>query len=434
MERERKPADIFLKRTNGGKNFWVHFILCLLNVCGCTAVGTDTRAAVDIVLSPSGIAVKSVSDEDNGIRDANIFIFSDTGFLERSVYVKGDRYGTTLVKDRRYDIYVCANFGRPISVKTREDLEAIRFHLAHPEDFSTGTPMSGCAKNILPSEEIKIPLIRLCSEIILSFDRSLLDEDVKMTVQSLEIGNCPRYCKAFGTSRVEEADGCFPVGFTRDYLECEPLNLCDERGRSGQVSLSMLENLQGLFPGNPDSDAGKILPENHPGREIFSYVEIGIEYESSYSSSSSGVLKYRFYIGDSFSDANVERNCRYHITVTPRGSGISEDSWRVDKTSLITRTAFSMEPEGYLEVEIGDEIHIRCTWSPEWAPFYGGDEELEEDRKRGIYEYVKDEDGKGVRLTITGYGTGMVYMRAGDPVNQSGLLYLHVKENANKEE
>ena len=104
MERERKPADIFLKRTNVGKNFWVHFILCLLNVCGCTAVGTDTRAAVDIVLSPSGIAVKSVSAEDNGIIDANIFIFSDTGFLERSVYVKGDRYGTTLVKDRRYDM------------------------------------------------------------------------------------------------------------------------------------------------------------------------------------------------------------------------------------------------------------------------------------------------------------------------------------------
>ena len=45
--------------------------------------------------------------------------------------------------------------------------------------------------------------------------------------------------------------------------------------------------------------------------------------------------------------------------------------------------------------------------------------------------YVKDEDGKGVRLKITGYGTGMVYMSAGEPVNEAGLLYIHVK---NKEE
>lgn len=95
-----------------------------------------------------------------------------------------------------------------------------------------------------------------------------------------------------------------------------------------------------------------------------------------------------------------------------------------------------MDPEGYLEADMGEVIHVRCSYSPEWASFYCSDEELEEDRQRGIYEYVKDEDGKGVRLTITGYGTGMVYMSAGEPVNRAGLLYIHVRgsETENQED
>ena len=198
----------------------------------------------------------------------------------------------------------------------------------------------------------------------------------------------------------------------------------------------MLENMQGEFPGNPGSDSEKVLPDNHPGAKVCSYVELGVEYESTWSNTSGGLLKYRFYLGESFRDADIRRNCHYHITVTPRGSGISENSWRVDKSALVTETFFKMDPEGYLEADMGEVIHVRCSYSPEWASFYCSDEELEEDRQRGIYEYVKDEDGKGVRLTITGYGTGMVYMSAGEPVNRAGLLYIHVRgsETENQED
>ena len=85
-----------------------------------------------------------------------------------------------------------------------------------------------------------------------------------------------------------------------------------------------------------------------------------------------------------------------------------------------------MEPEGYLEAEIGEVIHVGCTFSPPGASFDIGINELEEDRMRGIYDYVVDEDGHGVTLTIRGLGTGMVYMEAGEPINQAGLLYIHV--------
>lgn len=413
-----------------------YFILCLLDVCGCTAVGTDTRATVDIVLSAAQICTRSGEPEDGTIKDANIFIFSGGDFLEKSVFVKGDRYSTTLVEGREYSIYVCANFGYPLTISKRSDVDELLFHLAHPEDFSAGMPLCGFVERAKVPGQVVIALERLCSKISLSIDRSQLNDDVKMTVNSLRIGNCPRSCRVFGQSRVEDEDGCFPVGFGLDYLECSNLNLDYGNGTSGEVSLYMLENMQGEFPGNPGSDSEKVLPDNHPGTKVCSYVELGVEYESTWSNTSGGLLKYRFYLGESFRDADIRRNCHYHITVTPRGSGISENSWRVDKSALVTETFFKMDPEGYLEADMGEVIHVRCSYSPEWASFYCSDEELEEDRQRGIYEYVKDEDGKGVRLTITGYGTGMVYMSAGEPVNRAGLLYIHVRgsETENQED
>ena len=144
--------------------------------------------------------------------------------------------------------------------------------------------------------------------------------------------------------------------------------------------------------------------------------------------SDGGYLRYRFYLGESLNDMNVERNCVYHITVTPENDGLADNGWRVDKTSLSDAIGFKMEPEGYLEAEIGEVIHVGCTFSPPGASFDIGINELEEDRMRGIYDYVVDEDGHGVTLTIRGLGTGMVYMEAGKPINQAGLLYIHVKE------
>ena len=431
MERKGKVSGVFLNRKKAIKRETFFYILCLLDVCGCTAVGYDTCATVDIVLSTAEIHSKASSPDETSIRDANIFIFSGSDFLEKTAYIQRDRYSVSLVEGRDYSIYVCANFGYPLKIASKAELEELTFHLAHPGDFSGGIPLGGSVEHIRPSGEITIPLRRLCSKISIAVDRSLLNQDVRMRISSLEIGNCPRHCKVFKPSGVEDGDGCFPVGFRRDYLECEGMNSIDSKGLSQEVSLYMLENLQGDFPGEPSSDREKVLPENHPLAKVCSYVELGVEYESEYSHTAGGLLKYRFYIGNGLKDLNVERNCHYHITVTPRGSGIGENIWRVDKTSLVTRTVFKMEPEGYMEAEVGDEIHVRCTCSPEWAPFYCSDEELEEDRSRGIYEYVKDEDGKGVRLKITGYGTGMVYMSAGEPVNEAGLLYIHVK---NKEE
>ena len=83
-------------------------------------------------------------------------------------------------------------------------------------------------------------------------------------------------------------------------------------------------------------------------------------------------------------------------------------------------------PSDYIVGNIGDKIHIGCILTPSDTPFDVGIDDLEFDKKRGIYEYEIDEDGHGVTLTLTGPGTGLIYMEAGPPINDSALFLIEV--------
>ena len=184
MERKRKSQRFVLRS--------LYFILCLLDVFGCTAVGIDTRVSVDIVLSDTDLSLKSANPDESTIRDANVFIFSDDGFLEKSIYIKGNRCPVILVKGRKYRILACANMGYEIKGTDRETIEMTEFHLAYPDDFSTGMPMCGIAENVEAGGKITIGMERLCSKISVAFDRSRLDSGISMTVNRLTDGNCPK--------------------------------------------------------------------------------------------------------------------------------------------------------------------------------------------------------------------------------------------------
>ncbi len=420
MERERKLHDSLLASV-------ITTILCLLGVSGCASRVEDGRTPTDIILDASPEITRAADPDGELLGDVNIFVFSEDGFLERHEFISGTSCSLPLVYGREYDIYACANFGYRLNVRTLEELNALECHLVYPDDYSTGIPMSGKVTGVRAGKAIRIKLTRLMAKISISIDRSRLDEGVEMNLSSLKIGNCPRRAKVFSRSAVSGADECFPVGFSRGQYECEALNHALEDGLSPEISLYMLENMQGSFPSEIGSDSEKVFDASDRMSELCSYVELEFEYAAPGQTGGNGPLKYRFYLGETRNDLNVERNCHYHITVTPQGDGLDGDGWRVDKTELSYGVSFKMEPEGYLEAAVGETVHIRCTFSPPGAPFDIGMEELEEDRARGIYDYAVDADGKGVTLTLRGKGTGMVYMSAGAPVNRSGLLYIEVK-------
>ena len=64
--------------------------------------------------------------------------------------------------------------------------------------------------------------------------------------------------------------------------------------------------------------------------------------------------------------------------------------------------------------------------TPSWTPFDIGIEYLEADKAEGIYDYVIDEDGYGVTLTLKSPGTGLIYMEAGYPINDAALFFIEV--------
>ena len=139
-------------------------------------------------------------------------------------------------------------------------------------------------------------------------------------------------------------------------------------------------------------------------------------------------LIYRFYLGEDRNSLDIERNCHYRITVSPEDDGLTEDSWRVDKSNMVYAgpVSFSSWPESYIRGDIGDKVHIGCTFTPSFAPFYVGIDEMTEDKANGIYDFEIDEDGHGATLTLTGPGRGLVYMEAGDPVNEAAMWVIEV--------
>ena len=114
--------------------------------------------------------------------------------------------------------------------------------------------------------------------------------------------------------------------------------------------------------------------------------------------------------------------------MTPQDTGLSENSWRVDKSDLtyIGPTSLIQYPSSYIEGEVGDRIHIWCDLTPEDAPFDVGISYMEDDRRTGIYDYELDKDGHGATLTLTGPGAGLIYMEAGPPINDAALFFIIV--------
>ena len=88
--------------------------------------------------------------------------------------------------------------------------------------------------------------------------------------------------------------------------------------------------------------------------------------------------------------------------------------------------SFSSWPESYIRGNIGDKIHLGCTFTPAFATFDIGMEELMEDKQNGIYDFEVDKDGHGVTLTLTGPGRGLVYMEVGEPVNEAAMWIIEV--------
>ena len=375
---------------------------------------------------------RALDPNEDKISDISLMVFDEDGNAEECLWIPNAEHSISisLIQGNTYHIRACANFGYQIYADKIDELNEITYHLAYPDEYQEGIPMFASIDNFVATdaEVLTLSFKRLMAKICLKMDRSLLRDDVMVNVVSARIGNCPKVVNVVGPSRVSNPDQCFSSGFRRGEFETDPLNISGPSLISGEVSLYMLENMQGNIYPEIDTDQEKVFNTDDPRSKICSYVELELEYMSQTHFSTSKNLIYRFYLGDSRNNLDVERNCLYKITIRPEDDGLSGDGWRVDKSGITDRgpISFAAYPKSYIIGDIGDQIHIWCELNPPQTPFNVGIEYMEDDKKEGIYDYTIDEDGHGATLTLTEPGRGLIYMEAGDPINDAALFIIEV--------
>lgn len=491
----------------------------ILNSCE-SGIYSDEPIAEEVRLTfaTGELATKSEDPDEDKVTDISLMIFDDYGALEYAWWLSGqslagalsDGVSFKMIPGKTYNIFGCVNFGYRTLVKTMDELSDIRYHLTRPDDYRSGIPMSISMEDVSiesGEQSLVIPMKRMMAKISLKIDRGRLSDNVSMNIVGARIKNCPKVISVFRENKVTDRSDCFTSGFSKLDFETDPLNYSDSQGLSREISLYMLENMQGNWP-------DEAIQEGDPRLLVSSYIELDIEYLSDDKASLDTPVQYRFLIGESHSDHNVERNCHYRITVSPQDDGLSKDGWSVDKsglctfikqirlsdseiafeyegqsylleasiepedasstslvwlsdnprvasvsdTGLVTATGegectitcqsrdgggartnckvkskfkdyyFILHPGEYIVGNIGDKIHVWCEVFPPNTPFDIGYEELEYDKSRGIYDYVPDDDGHGVTLTLLKSGRGILYMSAGYPINDSKLIVVEVNQ------
>ena len=342
--------------------------------------------------------------DDGMISDLNLFVFDEKGNLEDRLYIKKAETELKLLKGCRYDIYACANLGYALYMDKEEDLKNYRYWLAYPDEITRGIPMCGKMEGYeCGADHVDLKLERMMARIKVVVDRRKLDSSVRLILTDARIGNCPRSAHLFGSSHPQSTSDIFSTGYAESF------------GALDSLTLYQMENIGGK--------------RDDPRGQLCSYVEIRAEYYSNlYYTKPGEYLKYRFYLMDE-GKYNVERNASYRYVITPEVTGLnSEDSWKTDKSALekYTKGTLTLHPSNYIRGDVGEKIHVWCEVYPPQTPFDPGLEDLEEEKKNGIWDYELDGDKKGVTLTLKKPGTGLLYMEAGEPVNDGALVFVEV--------
>lgn len=314
------------------------FIMCVsvaaagIMMPGCAEMDdealTPGYAEVTVrIEGPDGVAGKSEDPGECLISDVNLFIFNSQGVLDEWRYFSGNELKSIrLIRGAEYTVYACVNLGIEIDdIIDEEDLRERRYYMAYPDEYRMGMPMTGVVSGLRVEEDMDftVPVTRMMARVSVSVDRSGLDDGVVLDVRSMRVGNCPNSTSMFPPGKAVNDRHLFASGFMKSEEQVSELNYNAHDGVSGEVSLYLMENMQG-------EDASGVC----------SYVELKVDYESDiYMCTRYSYLLYRFYIRDEDGSYNVRRNRHYHITVRPVGDGLGTmDGWRVDASHLMKRS------------------------------------------------------------------------------------------------
>ena len=399
-------------------------LLMLLLVSACAreplpADGVDESTKARIYIHTCVAEDKAILPDENKVTDLNLFIFNGS-VIEQALYLQGEPLRQVmagepvrlnLVSGCCYRFLACANLGYDLRPATLEELMNYRYYLAYPDEYGPGIVMScQCETQVDGELSVRLSLRRLMAKVSISLDRSRLHPDVVLQCRELRVGNCPRWATLFSQSGIRGTEDVFGSGFTLDRGQCAPLNPYDDCPLSEEVSLYVLENLQGEVPA------------------LGTYVEARFDYQSdSLWTLGDQYLVYRFRLEEE-GRWDIRRGCHTHIRICPVGDGLGTDNWRVDRSALDYRDDigwYKVYPSDYIEWHLGEEVTIRAEYSPLKTPCTFREETLyTHGVERGMYSYRLGADGRSITLKALKKGSSMVDIDFGPPINDTHWVLL----------
>lgn len=209
-----------------------------------------------------------------------------------------------------------------------------------------------------PTVDLYAWIRRAASKVTVAYDGSKLNDNVYITIKSVQINQIPKNCKLGVDYGVENEDGLIKLGEIIEYATSgndgpvitkggvtwgstyiegwkEPYDPAGENGKAHtetSQALFFYENLQGKGEEGTatDKSVNKLIYLDK-GKPNGTYVEVQAYYENrSLEGNSAGDIKYRFMLGkDAEIDYNAERNYHYKLTLHFNKDANDVD-WRID--------------------------------------------------------------------------------------------------------
>lgn len=344
-------------------------LLCILSSCSKeknreTASG-NSIIKIKLQVWESVVTKSQPFVNEEIIKNLNLFAYDARGRLIDFLYLEdpGMEINMETGNSGIHSIYAIANKGNLTdrsSIVTADGLKSISWELESPDDIvgSDGEiPMSGFVSDIdEKNTSVIIPLTRMLAKFRIIVDTTGLDEDVSVfDISEVRIRNMNRTVCAFMPSGAASTSQVFSTGASAEGKEL------DNIFTSG-IDFYISENYHGDLIA--EAEEQKHIPPV-PYDQYCTFIEFHVKYRSSEHYNDDLVYRYYLHDGVNYRNFDIIRNYMYTCRTIVKGSGLEENSWRVDLSGLKDFvTSIEVTPEEVDFYELNETCGLTASVLP----------------------------------------------------------------------
>ena len=344
-------------------------LLCILSSCSKeknreTVPGNST-INIKLQVWESVVTKSQPFVNEEIIKNLNLFAYDARGRLIDFLYLEdpGTEINMETGNSGIHSIYAIANKGNLTDrslIVTTDGLKSISWELESPDDIvgSDGEiPMSGFVSDIdEENTSVIIPLTRMLAKFRIIVDTTGLDEDVSVfDITEVRIRNMNRTVCAFKPSGAASTSQVFSTGASANGKNLEKIF-------TSGIDFYISENYHGDLIA--ETEEQKHIPPV-PYDQYCTFIEVHVKYRSSEHYNDDLVYRYYLHDGVNYRNFDIIRNYMYTCRTIVKGSGLEENSWRVDLSGLKDFvTSIEVTPEEVDFYELNETCGLTASVLP----------------------------------------------------------------------